>query len=149
MSRFDISRLIGVPSVCPSKTPDRILTVSVACRWVTIALLPGTRRSRSGWMSASDSASRGGQPSITAPTPAPCDSPQVVTRNRRPQVFPTRREYSVSVDLVDPATSVDQAPGWLREGAGLLPGQLAGQTALGDRVHRPGERRVGLVRGVG
>src|SRR6267142_1351363 len=92
-------------------------------------------------MSASESARRGGQPSTTAPTPPPCDSPQVVTRNRRPQVLPTRREYSVSVDLVDPATSVDQAPGWQREGAGLL-GQQAGQTAVGDRVRdRLGDRR--------
>jgi len=33
-----ISRLIGVPSVCPSKTPDRIFTMSVSFRWVTMAL---------------------------------------------------------------------------------------------------------------
>src|SRR5439155_24915405 len=33
--------------------------------------------------------------------PAPCDSPHVVTRNNRPQVFPTRREYSVPTDRVE------------------------------------------------
>src|SRR5437899_4558406 len=93
MSRLAISRLIGVPRVRPSKTPERIFTVSVSFRWLTNALWPGTRRSRSGWMSASDRGSRGGQPSTTAPIAAPCDSPHVVTRNSRPQVFPTRRGY--------------------------------------------------------
>src|SRR4030095_5762063 len=93
MSALGISMLMGVPSVTPSKTPDRICTVSVSLRWVVIALWPGTRRSRSGWMSASDSGKRGGQPSTTAPMPAPCDSPHVVTRKSWPQVFPTARGY--------------------------------------------------------
>src|SRR6266508_1876525 len=101
MSRLGIWRLIGVPSVWPSKTPDRIFTVSVSFRWVTRALWPGARRSRSGWMSASDSGRRGGQPSTTAPMAAPCDSPHVVTRNRRPQVLPTRRGYYCSAWVVD------------------------------------------------
>src|SRR5919106_1164031 len=70
MSRFGISRLIGVPSVWPSKTPERIRTVSVSLRWVTRWLWPGARRSRSGWMSASDRGRRGGQPSTTAPRAA-------------------------------------------------------------------------------
>src|SRR5262245_24413571 len=39
-------------------------------------------------MSASESASRGGQPSTTTPTAPPCDSPQVVIRNRCPKVLP-------------------------------------------------------------
>src|SRR6185369_1563226 len=84
---------MGVPSVWPSKTPERILTVSVSLRWVTRALWPGTRRSRSGWMSASDRDRRGGQPSTMAPMAAPCDSPHVVRRKSWPQVLPTAREY--------------------------------------------------------
>src|SRR5207249_3473880 len=99
MSSFGIRRLIGVPSVCPSKTPDRILTVSDSLRCVTIALCPGARRSRSGWMSASESESRGGHPSITAPIAPPCDSPHVVTRKSRPQLLPTRRGYRAGRSL--------------------------------------------------
>src|SRR5215467_13808373 len=41
-------------------------------------------------ISASVSASRGGQPSTTTPTAPPCDSPQVVMRNRCPKVLPIR-----------------------------------------------------------
>src|SRR5713101_9328048 len=41
-------------------------------------------------MSASESVSRGGQPSTTTPTAPPCDSPQVVMRNRCPKVLPIR-----------------------------------------------------------
>src|SRR5215831_18323484 len=93
MSRLGMDMLMGVPSVWPSKTPERICTTSVSFRWVTMALWPGTRRSRSGWMSASDRGRRAGQPSTTAPTPAPCDSPHVVTRNSCPQVLPTPRGY--------------------------------------------------------
>src|SRR5438132_408797 len=39
-------------------------------------------------MSESDRAIRGGQPSITTPTPPACDSPKVVTRKNWPNVFP-------------------------------------------------------------
>src|SRR5579884_1458848 len=39
-------------------------------------------------MSASESGSRGGQPSTTAPIATPCDSPQVVSRNTRPKLLP-------------------------------------------------------------
>src|SRR6185295_2471395 len=38
-------------------------------------------------MSFSDNSRRGGQPSTTTPTPPPCDSPQVVIRNKWPKVF--------------------------------------------------------------
>src|SRR5713226_8049240 len=38
-------------------------------------------------MSASVSSSRGGHPSITTPTPPPCDSPHVVMRKRCPNEF--------------------------------------------------------------
>src|SRR5215470_690332 len=93
MSSLAITRLIGVPSVCPSYTPDRIFTVSDSLRWLTSALWPGARRSRSGWMSASDSGSRDGQPSTTAPTAPPWDSPHVVTRNRCPHVLPMTVRY--------------------------------------------------------
>src|SRR5579884_2623631 len=81
-------------------------TVSDSFRWVTIRLWPGARRSRSGWMSASESSRREGHPSTTAPIAAPCDSPQVVTRNSLPNVFPIvphyngrtmSREYDVAI----------------------------------------------------
>jgi hypothetical protein len=39
-------------------------------------------------MSSVDRGILGGQPSITAPTAGPCDSPQVVTRNALPNVLP-------------------------------------------------------------
>src|SRR5215470_18253969 len=54
-------------------------------------------------MSTSESVSRGGQPSITTPTAPPCDSPQVVMRNRCPKVLficwhppPQRLSYDIS-----------------------------------------------------
>ena len=72
---------IGVPVVLPSYTPDRISTWSASWRWVTWRLVPGRRRSRSGWMSASDSAMPGGQPSITQPMAGPWVSPKLVTAN--------------------------------------------------------------------
>src|SRR5271169_221903 len=78
---------MGVPSVRPSNVPERIWHVSLSLRGVTILLWPGRRRSRSGWMSASVSGMRGGQPSTTTPTPPPWDSPQVVIRKRWPKVF--------------------------------------------------------------
>src|SRR5258706_10752419 len=84
---------MGVPSVLPSKVPDKIWTVSLSLRGVTILDCPGRRRSRSGWMSASVKANRGGQPSTTTPTPPPCDSPQVVMRKRCPNVLPIGRVW--------------------------------------------------------
>ena len=77
-----------MPVVAPSKTPERIRTASVSRRWVVWRVLPGRRRSRSGWMSSSPSGSPGGQPSMTQPIAAPWLSPQVVTRNALPMVFP-------------------------------------------------------------
>src|SRR6187200_1872329 len=41
-------------------------------------------------MSASLSSILGGQPSITTPTPPPCDSPQVVMRKSCPKLLPIR-----------------------------------------------------------
>ena len=84
------------PSVWPSNTPLRMRTVSDSLRWVTRWLCPGARRSRSGWMSASASGSCGGQPSTTAPSAPPCDSPKVVTRNSVPKVLPTRMPRAAS-----------------------------------------------------
>src|SRR6266478_4070005 len=84
--------LMGVPSVWPLNVPERICTVSLSLRGVTILDWPGRRRSRSGWMSASESFRRGGQPSTTTPTPPPCDSPQVVMRKRWPKLLPMRAE---------------------------------------------------------
>src|SRR5512145_387722 len=110
MSSFWIARLIGVPSVLPSKTPLRMRTVSDSLRCVTRWLCPGARRSRSGWMSASDIGRSGGHPSMTAPIAAPWDSPHVVTRKSWPNVLPMGR--SVGRDdrwqhLTDPAAQHD------------------------------------------
>src|SRR5450756_232415 len=71
--------------------PERICTVSDSLRGVTILDWPGRRRSRSGWISASESFRRGGQPSTTTPTPPPCDSPHVVMRNNCPKLLAMRR----------------------------------------------------------
>ncbi len=79
---------IGVPVVRPSYTPERISTRSSSRRCVTCLEVPGLRRSRSGWMSASVSSIPGGQPSITHPIAGPWDSPKVVTVKRVPRVLP-------------------------------------------------------------
>lgn len=55
---------------------------------IPIARLVNYLLSSSTCMSASDNGSLGGHPSITHPTPPPCDSPNVVTRNTVPYVFP-------------------------------------------------------------
>src|SRR5262245_21889581 len=78
---------MGVPNVRPSKRPDNIWQRSSSCREVTIELCPGRRRSNSNWISDSLSSICGGQPSMTAPTPPPCDSPQVVTRKSCPKLL--------------------------------------------------------------
>jgi len=87
-SSLRISSAIGVPVVRPSKTPDRISTVSVSRRWVTWRDVPGLRRSRSCWMSATASSNPGGQPSTTQPIAGPCDSPNEVTQKSLPKVLP-------------------------------------------------------------
>src|SRR5262249_49643306 len=71
-------------------------------------------------MSASDSGRRGGQPSTTAPMPAPCDSPHVVTRKSWPQVLPTARGYRSRAGLqtqgdVEPRGVAGPARGGHRE----------------------------------
>src|SRR5205807_101266 len=50
--------------------------------------------SRSGWRSASESASFAGHPSTTAPIAPPCDSPHVVTRKMVPNELAIRRQLS-------------------------------------------------------
>jgi len=64
-------RLMGVPVVCPSNTPDRISTLSGSRRLVAWACTPGRRRASSASMSAAPSDNRGGQPSMTAPKAGP------------------------------------------------------------------------------
>src|SRR6266481_9514067 len=83
-----MSSAMGVPVVLPSNTPERISTVSDSCRCVTWRDVPGLRLSRSCWRSASHNASPGGHPSTTQPIAAPCDSPNEVTVNKVPKVFP-------------------------------------------------------------
>src|SRR5689334_17468115 len=89
MSEFRTSIAIGVPRLTPSNTPERISTWSASFRCVVIALWPGRRRSSSCWIASRSTASPGGRPSTSTPTAAPCDSPNVVTRNRRPNVEDT------------------------------------------------------------
>src|SRR5436309_8948830 len=128
--------LIGVPSVRPSNVPERIWTVSGSLRGDTMRDWPGRRRSRSGWMSASVSLSRGGQPSTTTPTPPPWLSPQVVMRNRCPNVFATRAAYGQGPREVKRAAGTVQrrsrassplTPAPLR-GEGVSAGALGGST---------------------
>ena len=68
--------------------PERMRTWSGSWRWLVCFDVPVRRGSRSAWMSASDSASPGGQPSTMAPIAGPWLSPKVVTQNDRPIVFP-------------------------------------------------------------
>ena len=83
-----------MPSVTPSKTPERISTRSSSWRGVVSELWPGRRRSRSRWISAASSGSRGGQPSTTTPTPPPWLSPKVVIWKVCPKRLDTRRRYT-------------------------------------------------------
>src|SRR3989338_7831353 len=121
-SSLRISSAIGVPVVLPSNTPDSISTVSDSRRCVTWREVPGLRRSRSCWMSASHNANPGGQPSTTQPSAAPCDSPNDVTVNKVPSVFPdialSRQNNSVQFNIwrLNPSR-----PPLVRGGAGSLP----------------------------
>jgi hypothetical protein len=54
--------------------------------------------SRSSCISASEIGSLGGQPSIIHPTPPPCDSPKVVTRNTVPYVLPAPARTSAPIN---------------------------------------------------
>ena len=65
----------------PRRRPERISARSASSRGVVSALWPGRRRSRSRWISSTRSRRRGGQPSMTTPTPPPWVSPKVVIRN--------------------------------------------------------------------
>src|SRR5271155_2533014 len=90
---------MGVPVVRPSKTPERIRTVSGSRRCETKCELPGRRRSTSGCRSASLKGSPGGQPSTTQPSAAPWLSPKLVTVNKRPNELPDMRLFAPSVPL--------------------------------------------------
>ena len=59
---------------------------------------PGRRRSSSAWISSTVMGSRGGTPSMTQPTPLPCDSPKVVTRKAVPQVLAAPARVSVGAE---------------------------------------------------
>jgi hypothetical protein len=90
---LSIVTAIGAPVVIwrPERssivTPDRMRAMSGSRRCVVKRDVPGRRRSRSAWMSASSSASSGGQPSTTQPIAGPWLSPKVVTRKRWPKVL--------------------------------------------------------------
>src|SRR5215475_2433808 len=86
-------------------------------------------------MSASESGSRGGQPSTTVPVAPPCDSPHVVTRKSCPQVLPMRRAY-VEIALRQSA----------RDGS-RLPPDLAGDPDLSRRGTMDVSRRELAVAG--
>jgi hypothetical protein len=49
---------------------------------------PGRLRFNMDWIMLSSMGILGGQPSMTTPTPLPCDSPHVVILNNVPNVFP-------------------------------------------------------------
>ena len=115
---------MGVPVVRPSYTPERISTASGSLRCVTWRLVPGRRRSRSCWMSASLKAMPGGQPSITQPMAGPWDSPKLVTQKRVPRVLPlievelsrTHKKIAASACLASPGSrfgvkNIRTAPG--------------------------------------
>ena len=70
------------PLASSAKTPERMRTVSGSRRWVVKRDWPGRRLSIQCWISASEIAMRGGQPSTTQPIAGPWLSPQVVTRKR-------------------------------------------------------------------
>src|SRR5262245_46536185 len=155
MSSFWISSAIGVPSVAPSKTPLRIRTVSDSFRWLVRRLWPGRRRSRSGWMSASDKGRRGGQPSTTAPMAPPWDSPQVVTRKSVPKVFPmagSRIPHSCTMIPVPPRATPPTLLLLVRHGltpttGKVLPGQAPGLplSAAGRRQAEAAAARLGRL----
>ena len=85
---MSITKPIGVPVVRPSKTPDRMRTWSGSLRWLVWREVPVRRRSRSGWISCSDSSNPGGQPSTMQPSAGPWLSTNVVTVNSLPKVLP-------------------------------------------------------------
>ena len=70
-----------------SYTPDMILNTSGSLRWVVIRDCPGRRRSSSRWINSSSIDIPAGHPSMTTPTPVPCDSPNDVTLKIWPNVF--------------------------------------------------------------
>src|SRR5581483_6531491 len=107
---------IGVPVVLPSNTPERMRTLSSSLRCVTNFEVPGLRRSRSGWRSASDNSIPGGQPSTTQPIAGPCDSPKLVTQNSLPSVLPdmsvlSRHEISARNEKHAVAAMLELNPG--------------------------------------
>src|SRR3954465_6984581 len=110
---------MGVPVVCPSNRPDMIWIVSDSLRGVVIFDWPGRRRSKSGWISDSDSLSRGGQPSTTTPTPPPCDSPHVVIRNKWPKELDMRRDWGKS--SLRSKMNLDERISSFRNNAAMLP----------------------------
>ena len=91
--------MIGDPNVTPFSVPDRISTLSVSDLCVVNVLWPGLRRSSCGWMSSSVNFSLEGQPSTTAPTQGPCDSPKVVIVKQLPKLldidipFPSEQSF--------------------------------------------------------
>jgi len=118
---------IGVPSVCPSNSPETISAWSASWRDVVIRLCPGLRRSRSAWTSSSEIGSRGGQPSTTTPTAPPWLSPNVEMRKICPKLL-----------LMTPEDSSRVAPGRRWRARGVVRRQNSGRDprAVVDRVSR-------------
>src|SRR5207244_13546315 len=85
----------------------------------------------------------GGQPSITTPTPPPCDSPKVVTRKSRPKVFP------IAWKIASLAVSASRLPA-CTPSAGKLPAGRDRQAACppaGFQLLRAGAAEIGGDRG--
>src|ERR1043166_8504251 len=119
MSLFLTSIAIGDPSDLPSCTPERISTWSASFRCVVMALWPGRLRSSSCWIASASTASPGGSPSTSTPTAGPCDSPNVVTRNRRPNVEDTLPTLRALCALSEFRPTTLRARGELRAGPAL------------------------------
>src|SRR5262249_19635543 len=122
---------IGVPSVTPSNTPERISAWSASLRCVVSALWPGRRRSSSRCTSAASTRIPGGMPSTTTPTAGPGDSPKVVTT----------KSWPMDDDTLPPATR-------RARGARALRGHRDTLRRRGARALPVGRRALGEHRGV-
>src|SRR5262249_3872231 len=133
-------------------------TASDSLRWLVRRLWPGRRRSRSGWMSASDKGRSGGQPSTTTPIAPPWDSPQVVTRNSCPKEFPMARSripHSCTMISVPPRPKAPTVVVLVRHGltpttGKVLPGRAPGLrlSAAGRRQAEAAATRLGRLEGL-
>ena len=77
----------GAPVVRSLKIPVLKIGMSSSCLGVVPFCLPPLRRSISSVKSATINGKPAGHPSIVRPTHAPCDSPNICTLNKVPNLF--------------------------------------------------------------